>query len=296
MMAEKYFDIGAGIKFAVSQISNMEMLKLGALYAVLAVIPSYLMAMMYGNEYAYGTQVNVANAGAMLLIGAVMILFGLFNFFYVLPRLMRAAIKANGMDVPQKVPGVIEWLMLHIRLFVVDITCWYDKKLLLPALVLLVLAVASIIVSPEIGIVVLLIAIFAWIIGVIIHGIRTTFAQYLLLRGDGNEGQMPRKSFDTIKGQTVEVFIPQLIFGVLAFAVAMGIAFAALFTSQIPIAGTTIRYAITFVIEALLLTAGTAYAANMFKFFCTGQAKHAPAPAAAVHKKAIAKKKGGKKK
>ncbi|MFA5108123.1 MAG: hypothetical protein WC492_01155 [Candidatus Micrarchaeia archaeon] len=299
-MGKTYFDIIGGIKFAISQVGNMEMLKLGALYAFLAIIPSYGMAMITGSSryapYSQATTISPGASMAVLALGLVAVVLGLFNFFYVLPRIMRTAIKANGMGVPQKVPGVVEWFMLHLRLFAVDITCWYDKKLLIPTVVLLIIGIVAAFTFVEVGILFFMIAIFAWIIAMIIHGIRTTFSQYLLLRGDGHEGQMPRKSFDTIKGQTVEVFIPQFVFGVIAFVVAMVIVFATVFTSMIPVVGTTIEYIVMFALEAVMIAIGTSYMANMFKFFFNeGHARPSVAPAAATRKKTHARK-GGKKK
>ena len=68
---------------------------------------------------------------------------GLIAGLWLVPRFMLAAMRAADMKTA-KAPGIIDWVHLAIRKFLVNAACWYDKKLLIPTVVFLGISAVSI--------------------------------------------------------------------------------------------------------------------------------------------------------
>jgi len=232
-------------------------------------------------------------------------LISLIAGLWLVPRFFMAAMRAAQIKTVGKAPGIIDWAHLAIRKMLVNIFCWYDKKLLIPAVlfiglsvVLIGLTIAGIepLTSYGMAIVFLLLTALAWGVGIVVHTIRTIFADYMYLRGEGDLVKMPRRSYDAVVGKTFEVFLAFLVFGLLMalFFVVIIIAMVAL--ALIPVVGTIVDL----ILGAALLIAFSAFTqvfmVDMFKFFVDRGKKLAATKTSAVKKSASRKKSATKKK
>ncbi len=230
-MAMRYFDVIEGLKEAAARFRDKSVLRWTAIYMV-----GELLIMFVMFAAAIGAIVSSFSKGngALALAGFSALLAGFVALvafaMYAIPRAVRAAMKANGIKVAPKPPGVLEYFVFTVRIALVNMFCWYDRKLLSPALALLALtALAAIIafalnggVVPWIPAIVLAVLFFlAWLAANIVHAERTKFAVHMLLRGDGPESAMPLKSYGLVNGQTFEVYVAGALGGAGLYAVRM---------------------------------------------------------------------------
>ncbi|MCL6088968.1 MAG: hypothetical protein M1530_02255 [Candidatus Marsarchaeota archaeon] len=313
----RYYDVIEGLKTAWARWRDSELLKWVVLefagFIVLAVLAIGLLVAMVGPQAlldmmsaagsrASGSQTASTQAAVRALAGVMvpfiaillvlLLLYALACFFYFQPRIMRAALAAYGVKVPAKLPGMVDWLMLHIRLFFVNLACWYDKKLLVPAAAFIGLAIVFLLVSFVAGAAAIGAFIFAalgfmcWLVASIVHSIRTGFAPWMFLRGDGPEGKMPLASNGLVRGQTFEVFLSYFVFGILFGLAAMGVAIVRVILSLIPCIGPIFDMVINLAFNIFTQAYTNAVQADIFLFFDkSGPVKPANAPAKAPAKK-----------
>ncbi len=311
----RYYDVFEGLKTAWVRWRDSELLKWVVLefagFIVLAMLAGLLLVAMVGPQAlldimsaagsrASGSQAASTQAASRALAGVIMpfiaillvvfLAYALACFFYFQPRIMRAALAAYGAKVPAKLPGMVDWLMLHIRLFFINLACWYDKKLLIPAAASVALTIVFLIVSfvanaALIGVFAfVMLALVCWMVASTVHGIRTGFAPWMFLRGDGPENEMPTASYGLVIGQTLEVFLSYFVFGILFGLAAMGVAIVRIIVSLIPCIGPIIDMVINLAFQLFSQAYTNAIQADIFLFFDkNGPVK--PAPAAAKKKK-----------
>lgn len=234
----QYFDAADGLGRAWALFRDSELLRWSAIF----VLGTQGFAIPMTVAYVLGDTLGVLTIIGLLIVS---ILVGLLVGLYAMPRVIRAAMKAAGVPVAPSPPGLVEWAVFSFRMWFLNTFSWYDKILLLPAIPVLLVAIvllggslpliASIAAKgkpdvdalmPELlpllgALAVGFFVIVLWEMASGIHRIRTMFAPFMFLRGDGPEREMPRKSFGLVKGQTLEVFIPLLVFGVAMMVAAL---------------------------------------------------------------------------
>ncbi|VVB56992.1 Uncharacterised protein [uncultured archaeon] len=298
-----YYDVFEGMKKAWENWRDSELLKWVAIefaagIGLLVVLGILLVAMigvdnlmsMAGGSLRSNTPAMQALIGILLPFFGIAVLaflvYGLVCFFFLTPRIMRAALAVNGAKVPAKLPSMVDWFMLHLRLFFINISCWYDKRLLMPAAVVLALAVMCAVIgfaapAAFVGAAIFgALALFCWMVGIIIHGIRTKFAAWMFLRGDGAEGKMPYTSYKLVHGQTLEVFLAYFIFGIVFGLLAAVVGIVRILIRLVPCIGPVIDLVINLAFSFFTQGFNMAITADIFLFFDkAGPAKPAPASA-----------------
>lgn len=200
-----YYDIVAGLKMSWQKFRNPDVLKWSLIISVL--VTAYAILQTFGR----------ADAGLSLLLFGVLIVY-LLIVIYCNQFLQRAAMKAVGVKTTAKPQPYLNWLVLNIRVFLVNISSWYDKKLLLALVLGVVLSVSGLLrlvaggidEPPQsfiVSLMMMLTGLAIWTIILTVQSARTRFAEYMYLRGDGKEGEMPRRSNERVVGQTFEVFL-----------------------------------------------------------------------------------------
>ncbi|MFH1307078.1 MAG: hypothetical protein ABIH83_05510, partial [Candidatus Micrarchaeota archaeon] len=220
------YNLLIGLKTAWKDFRKPELIKWSALMVVLLLVFEFILI----------SNVILSRGEPLWFILSLFLCLVLMLFlgFYAAPRMQAASMKAGGVKVAKKIPNPFEWLIFNLKLLFVNVFSWYDKRLFVPVLVLIIIAllVALIgivektffIIAFALGI----FTIFVWIFICIIHSWRTQFASYMYLRGDGHGMNMPKKSFKLVKGQTLEVFLADYMYSSLIFN-AFQIVFYALF-------------------------------------------------------------------
>ncbi len=223
-MAPNYFDVIAGLKDAWVKFKDKDVLRWTAIYMVgeLAIMLGMFITLI--GVIVFGAS-GKGDAVPLLVGFAVLLaeLAGLVAFAaYAIPRTVRAAMKAQNIPLAKNPPSVLDYFVFSVRLTLVNLSCWYDRKLLAPALALLVLTVLATFAAfvlnggilPWIPAIVLA-SLFAcaWGAAALVHAERTKFAVHMYLRGDGTEREMPLKSYRLVHGQTFEVFLAGFLGG-----------------------------------------------------------------------------------
>lgn len=289
-MAKRYFDAIGGIKLALQEFKEKELLIWSAITTIVMGVCSifdillglaivWIIAMMLNTTFEEMTEANIR-----LNLGIFSALAGI----YLVPRVMRAAMGALKVKTAPNPPKYLDWLTLNVRKFFIDLFCWYDKKLLVPAVVFLVIGIGVLVAAVVMGandisnlsetsvlvliagIAVVLIGIFCWSIADVVHSLRTQFGLFMYLRGDGEEGKMLKKSAQLVQGQTLEVFLAHLIFGLMLFIVMVPLVIVMVLLALIPCLGIVIDSVLALVLAIILMAISNHYNANVFKFFCEG--------------------------
>ncbi len=308
----KYYDVISGLKLAFSRFTDRELLKwsvfqfignlvlgfvLGLSLAVLLVtlLPSALTVAGAPAPDPSFLVALILNAGAgivfafILLFAVWLVLVTLWSL-YTTMFMARAAMGLCGIYTPPKPQRLLDLFVLDIRTALLSIGCWYDKKLLVPAAVALALAVIAgavgvIMGNPSIeslaaplGVLMVLL----WALGAFVHAIRTTFACYLFFRGDGSEGGMPRKSYDLVAGQTLEVALAILAGSILVSAVIEVFKYVSVAAASIPLVGMAVGLLVSILVSVLSVSFLVAYLTDIFGFYAgPGSSGAHGAPAAA---------------
>lgn len=227
----KYYDVIAGMRLAFEKSKGRELLKwsAGYFFAEMILVAAYLAILILtiagrGDESMPFTPIWFMQQGLEGIYRLATIALGL----YFVPRIVGAALATAGMK--QKVPSIIDWAIFSLKRALIDLACWYDKKLLVPAgvffavgVLALLLAVAGV-ATEAMGVLAFLAAVFgfiAWIIAIMVHSIRTRFSLFMRVRGDREGDGTIRKSYDLVLGQTVEVFMAFVIFWFIIFIFAI---------------------------------------------------------------------------
>ena len=288
----KYYDVMAGLKYAWSRFRDKDLLKWAVFYDVGMIVASILDMIIAAVVFMLIFGVKIDD---FLKMGANFPSISLLAGLWLLPRFMMAAMRASDMKTIGNV-GIIDWAHLSIRKFLVNIVCWYDRKLLVPAVVFLVLAGIFAFVVPSMGIAIVALALFmvSWIIAMVVHTIRVNFADFMYLRGDGGVTKMPRKSYDLVTGQTFEVFLAHLAFAIVYILAAIVIGIGMILIAFIPCIGIIVDILLAIVLIIAVSTFAEVYMVDMFRFFAGGKTsspvKKMPAKASSSKKKKPAKK------
>ena len=284
----KNYDIANGIKFAFKNFREGDLLKwsafyffglVGALVADFIILGIILFSFMYmvdagGVDFS---DFSSGNGGMILVILAML---------YLMPRLMASAMRVNSIKLRQKMPSIVEWFIFITRKSIVDMLCWYDRKLLAPAALFFALgafcmlyvvsgvmaAQGNNIAGNELavigGMAFFVLGLLAWLIGAIVHSTRTYFGYYMLLRGDAPEQEALKKSFDVVKGQTFEVFLAGILFAIVVLLLWLVAAVIMFFIAIIPCIGAIIDLVLALALLLATIAINEAYFANVFKFYC----------------------------
>ncbi len=310
LVMSNYYPFTAGMKNAWVRFRNGELLKWTAIYAavafglsILSVILTFAVGIASSGGFTQFVRDN-SNSHASPMVAVVRYGFDILIVLaglYLIPRVLRASMTANKMKLPAKIPGMVDWAIFSIRRCLIDMFCWYDKKLLIPAVVLLVsglLLFGAMIMSatPMIlssaggrvtgnvlmgifGIVLLVLAFLAYFIAYSIHSLRTHFSLYMYLKGDADGKASIRKSFDLVKGQTWQVFCAQLLYGVVIGLAAIVVMIVMFVLAIIPIVGILVDVVAFIALLYLAMAFNFVYMADVFAFFAKeGPLKITPAP------------------
>jgi hypothetical protein len=285
----KYYDGIQGIVFTLKNLFDGEVLKwtlvqitITIMSIVLSVIPS-LFIIIPGEVSAQQWSLQQMNMQIFnQMYGFVIQITSFLITLYVAIRLMFSSMNVIKHKKIGKNPLFIDWLVLNIRLAIVNTMCIYNMRMLIPASALLALSIIAFITSlltkslesAIFGLMCLLVAIISWLIAFIIHYLRTRFAAYMLVRGDGKESVLPKMSYEKVVGKTWQVFCAMLVgYGVLImFYVGVSIIsiILAIWLLSIGLGIFSIISIFILMISAWVLSISfwNIYAADMFFFFC----------------------------
>jgi len=160
------------------------------------------------------------------------------GFFFLLKIHQRVMVVQK---MPQR-PDVsfVSWVWLCIRRLLVDIFCWYDKKLLIPVVLGIIIgfgalvmvgasalsnasakpgsmafggpASAGMTLGAGVGLMAAIFVLFIWFfVSFGVHSTRTKFAAWNYLSGRTDSGKAIIGSNALIKGQTIEAFLPSAL-------------------------------------------------------------------------------------
>ncbi|PIT84301.1 hypothetical protein COU37_03980 [Candidatus Micrarchaeota archaeon CG10_big_fil_rev_8_21_14_0_10_45_29] len=289
-----------GMSEAMENIADKETLKWAGISVVLPflIIIAYLAIVVPAYLY-FGAEVFAPFAILFLFFACIALLIG---EFYAYIRFLASSMRASKIKVA-RVPGVGEYLLFTIKKFFIDLLCWYDKKLLAPAAVFAFvfigfyfaqaaggagLASAAFaggglganagldsFVRGIAGAALLILVIGCWFIAMYIHSVRTRFARFEFMQGK-TDMQSIKGSYHVVRGQTLEVFLPFLIFsiavlfaqmaiGQMAQLAVMAIAFL---TGGI---GMVLALPVAVVLAMFVAAANILFDSDMFRVFCLGK-------------------------
>ncbi len=208
-------------------------------------------------------------ATGLLVLGAMAVF--MLSQLYFWPKILHTAMNLAGVAVKKPAPGMLDWLLFCVRMVVVNFFCWYDKKLLAPAFGLLVAAFVMVPISflknsnnlYDTAALLAGIGMMAWLIAVFIHCLRTVFASFIFVRGDGTAAYSIRTSFERTQGHMWKILLALLTIVVLVLPLPLVIsiisagieALAAALGLVVwigPIAGIVITYPLAVIYGALL--------------------------------------------
>jgi len=296
------YNVLGGLGISYKKFADKYLIGMSALYMVvsllfLGAIAAFVGIPLLEAGFAYNFNLGL-DAMAGIAVGAI--LLGLATMFLSM-RVMRKGMQLAGVSVA-KMPKLIDWVMLSIRMYVVNISCWYDKRLLAPTVAAVLLGIAAVLAGAAgLGFALIGVGIFAWLLAVYAHKLRTCFSYYMMLAGMGKENVLPSKSHSAIQGNTFEVFLASYLLGqVVSFAmnIVQAIAMLLLFAlgaiivaggfGEGVILGIVAILMLVVVVFLVLIEAFTmVYMAGVFAFFVKGAGVRAIAPA----KKAVPAKK-----
>ncbi len=254
----RYYDFGRGLNYAISKFTDSEILKYSAFVALITLIAGLSEMFVAENPLLY---MGIYFVGFALLL------------FYVVPRFVRKTMELIGIKVG-KFPSLVDWFVMNIRMVFVNLFCWYDKKLLTPTIICLVLAVLVLvlaitsIIEYELGaiisFVIIMLMVVAWSIASTIHSIRTGFAQYLFLGKEMNESEALKMSHNIIKGQTFQAFLPQIMISlIVAIPILIIVIASVILIGQ----NNLVINVLTFLWTIPTVAIAMVFVADMYKFF-----------------------------
>lgn len=187
---------------------------------------SYLSALLGGEGEKFGFR--------YLFVSYSILLCAILVSMYISARAMIAAMETAKLKTARP-PDFLKWLWLQFYKLGINFSCYYEKKLLIPAASLAAFAALVRIFSPmlfggraaafcmqegvcfrfDLGGMMFAFAIFfavlAYDAAVIIHATRTSFSVYMFLEGKRDTKKVVRQSDSLVRGQTEEVFAAQLL-------------------------------------------------------------------------------------
>lgn len=261
------YDILGGFKFGFSGLHDREILKWVLLlclamisgtmvtYAMVFLIPTLIAAdwILFG--------IPLTTIAAIVFAALVTILYGIVALFFQY-RIYANGIRLAGYQPPANTPSFSQFILVNVKMFVVNLFSWYDKRvlaivLLLYAITVLWLAAGALVsnsIVTMIGVGFLAFSVLVHYMGIFLHSVRTAFGPLIYMRDGGFGPKAAQRSFLLVQGQTVDVLLAFLAGGIV-FALAwmpsalLGMA----------IVGTPL--------EALIFTLGCLYHVNVFAHF-----------------------------
>lgn len=292
----RFYDVIGGLKYSLKKFRDSSLIKwtiiydLGMIFATMLDFALFfiLFSLLFGwtfEEYR-SYEANLP-------------FFAVIAGLWLVPRLMLAGMRAAELKTVEKAPGIINWAHLAIRKFLVNTFCWYDKKLLIPAVSLFGLAFVAmglIIAGIEpltmqmaaFGFIIL--SAFAWAIAILVHTIRTNFADYMYLRNEGPLEKIPRRSYDLVHGQTFEVFLAWLVFGLIYLIVLVAVIIGMVVLAFIPCVGIIVDLLLGIVLIIAATAIAQVFMVDMFRFFADGGKKVVAGKESAKTKDPVVKK------
>jgi len=278
-----YYDFGRGLNYAISKFTDSEILKYSAFVAFITLIIGLSGLFVVENPLLYM---------AIYLVAYALLLF------YVVPVFVRKTMEKVGIKVG-KFPSLVDWFVMNIRMILVNVFCWYDKKLLTPAIICLVLAVLVLVLAitsiiefelgAMISFVIIMLMIAVWAVAITIHSIRTGFGQYLFLGKEINESEALKMSHNIIKGQTFQAFLPQIM---ISLVVAIPILIVVIASFVLIGQNDLVINVLTFLWTIPAVAISMVFVTDMYKFFFENTKANATVIKNVEHKDSkIAKKK-----
>ncbi len=257
------FDALSAVRKGWQLFRNRELLSL----VVLAVFVSSMFDII--SVISSRTMETHPAATGLIVLGAMAIF--IISQMYFWPKILHAAMNLAGVVVKKPAPGVLDWLIFTARMVVVNFFCLYDKRLLIPAFAFIaagfVLAPIAVLKDSnsmfDAAALIAGIGLMAWLVAIFIHCIRTCFASFIFVRGDGNAAYSIRTSFDRTRGRMVEIFLALIVIGIFVIPLPLAIGFISTGIEEAaasfgwvewagPIAGIVVTYPLAVIYGALL--------------------------------------------
>lgn len=223
-MQKKEFDIFELMKKAFAEFRDRDLWIKTAGSMIVPLVAFAAVAVLFGTPAIYFWSKDESGKLAAIAILAIGTALG-FGVAVVLGAYVWSLSAKRAMEIAKVktiAPKPIDVVLLGVKQIFVNAFCWYDKKLLAPTVGLVCVSVLFFILAyfqnssentqlAALGMVagfgMLSLAFIAYIIAVNVHAYRTFFALNYYLAGEGAALDMPRKSYDMVNGQTLEVFI-----------------------------------------------------------------------------------------
>jgi len=261
------YDILGGFRFCFAGMHDRQLLKWMLLlflaiisgtmvtYAMVFLIPTLIAVDLILVGIPLSTIAAIVFAVLVTMLYALVGLFFQYKFYSI-------ALRLGGYPAPQNSPGFTQFLLVNIKMYVVNLFSWYDKRvlavvLLLYAITVLWLAAGALVsnsIISMIGIGFLAFSALIHYMGIFLHGIRTAFAPLIYIRDGGFGPRATQRSFTLVQGQTLDVLLALL---------AGGIVFTLALIPSAPLVAVLVGAPL----EALIFAAACLYHANVFAYF-----------------------------
>lgn len=194
-METKNYDVVNGIKNSFFSLKNKDVLIAAAIGSVgICVFEAAYMLAYLGilGGMAEGRTASIVGVFAVFLLQmSAMLLI----YVFIIPVCQyfnaKQALRTCGIKPSDNV-SFFGWFALNVKLALITLSCWYEKKWLL--------------VFPA---------------GWAMHGIRTKFSRYMYL--EGKEGDLPKISYDFTGGKTFDILIPDVIVSACGYMLMMAV-------------------------------------------------------------------------
>ncbi len=226
------YDIISGMKFAFEGLHDKEVMQWMLLFALAAIAAAFVSgattvlipALIAADWILLGIPLTtIAAVVFSVLLGVAYVLVWLF-FQY---QFYRAGLRLAGYKPPANSPTCAQFVFVTIKMALVSLFSWYDKRVL--AIVLLLYAITALWAAAGfftnngillmVGAGFLAFTVLVHYLGVFLHGIRALFAPLFYLKDGSYGGKAPSRSFALVKNRTFDVAIP-LIGGLFIFWLA----------------------------------------------------------------------------
>lgn len=273
----KYFDLQKELVWVWDNINNPKyLMRTGLMHGAYFLLVIVWMTIFFVS--ILGAFVSNQPQNFAMLLPAIVGAYGFFIIgmaaikIYFMPDILQMASSIAGLRPKRKKLNKMEYFVLMIRLMFVNMLSWYNLKYLIAPIALIIFGMISILVLGGdlglfLGIGMIFLGITVWNIVMVLHSIRTNFATHMWARGDGHEKKMPRKSYGLVMGQTVEVFFARFWYGLVIFAVSMGVSVGTIFLGAVPIMGSLASGIISMVLSWFIDSFSIIMMFRMLRFF-----------------------------
>lgn len=213
---------------------------------------------------------------------------------YAVPRLTMRAMAICQIPTMAQPPDIPRWIVFYVRNLFVNAFCWYDKKLLIPAVILLIVglvagvaslgkladvlgrvAVQNMSDSDKLSLVfsllgtllLLMLAFGAWAIAMVIFSYRTIFAFIIMLRGEGTDETAIRRAYDLVVGKTAAVFWTFFKAGFILLLAMIPVIIVTGILTVIPVAGSALAYLLTLAVSLVIGIVSALFVCRYYLYF-----------------------------